>query len=581
MKVFKIFCVVSVLCLCLFACGRRHYPRVLSQANSLAEVMPDSALRLLAQWADSAGNAPERVRMYYHLLTVKAADKACVPHTSDSIIRRVVDYYGHGGDRRLLPMACYYAGRVYRDLGDAPQALDYLQQAAALLEGSYYYELQKAMYAQMGDLFLFQDVYEEALKAYKRSLDFQEKTGDMRGKAAMLCSVGTTYMGCGKPDSALMYYKMAYEHAQALEDSCLENKVLIAVCGLYTQLGEYDSAKYVWQQIKESQSLEGSVMNAVAAGFYHAMGGQDSAIYYYKELLKDENMYSKRDACWGLGKLAQEQGNSRAALEYLQGYTSWTDTIVKHTNADALRKMQALYNYNLREKETSRFMQANVRLRRCLVGSCVFFILLIGLMQYWRLRSQRKEMQVWVQREKIARLEEDSRLQREQLVESNRLKIEELEHRLQESREANDGMHRLLLLQKEQAVSAREVMERELQVQAVGEELFRQSEVYRRFHRAASCNSVVGIQPEDWEELQAAVDVCYRDFTGRLRRVYPLSEMELKICLLLKIEIANNGIARIVGRSTSAIVSARKSLYEKFHGEKGTAQQWDDFIRKM
>ena len=111
--------------------------------------------------------------------------------------------------------------------------------------------------------------------------------------------------------------------------------------------------------------------------------------------------------------------------------------------------------------------------------------------------------------------------------------------------------------------------------------MFRQSEVYRRFHRAASCNSVVGIQPEDWEELQAAVDVCYRDFTGRLRRVYPLSEMELKICLLLKIEIANNGIARIVGRSTSAIVSARKSLYEKFHGEKGTAQQWDDFIRKM
>ena len=30
---------------------------------------------------------------------------------------------------RLLPEACYYAGRFTRDLGDAPQALDYFHQA--------------------------------------------------------------------------------------------------------------------------------------------------------------------------------------------------------------------------------------------------------------------------------------------------------------------------------------------------------------------------------------------------------------------------------------------------------------------
>ena len=575
------FCVVSVLYLCLLACGGRHYPRVLSQADSLLEMMPDSALRLLAQWEDSAEVAPERVQMYYYLLTVKAADKAKITHTSDSIIRRVVDYYEHRGDRWLLPEACYYAGRVYRDLGDAPQALDYLQRAAELLEGSYYYELQKAVYSQMGDLFLRQDVYEGALEAYKRSLDFQEKTEDMRGKAVMLCSIGTAFMGYNKPDSALLCYQAAYEYAKKLEDKRLENRALNSICGLYTQLGEYDSARYALQLIVASHFREESAMNAVAADFYHAVGERDSAIYYYRRLLEDEDMHSKQSAYWGLGKLAQEQGDSRAALEYLQGYASWTDTVVKHTNADAVRKMQALYNYRLREKETLRFMQENARLRRCLLCGCVFFMLLIGLMQYWRLRSRRKELQVSVQREKIARLVKDSRMEREQLIESNRQKIEELERRLQESREQNDGMYQLMLLQKKQAVCANEAMEKELQVQAVEEELFRQSEVYHRFHRAALCNSVVEIQPEDWEELQAAVDACYRNFTDRLRRVYPLSEMELKICLLLKVEIANNGIARIVGRSTSAIVSARKSLYEKFHGEKGSAQQWDDFIRKM
>ena len=111
------FYVLLACCLCLCACREGRYPRVLLQADSLAGMMPDSALRLLGGWADSVWEAPEQVQMYYRLLTVKAADKAYITHTSDSLIRLVLDYYEQEGDRRLLPEAYYYAGRVYRDLG--------------------------------------------------------------------------------------------------------------------------------------------------------------------------------------------------------------------------------------------------------------------------------------------------------------------------------------------------------------------------------------------------------------------------------------------------------------------------------
>ena len=111
------FYVLLACCLCLCACREGRYPRVLLQADSLAETDADSARQLLDGWADSVPGASEQVRMYYRLLTVKAADKAYITHTSDSIIRPVVDYYEQEGDRRLLPEAYYYAGRVYRDLG--------------------------------------------------------------------------------------------------------------------------------------------------------------------------------------------------------------------------------------------------------------------------------------------------------------------------------------------------------------------------------------------------------------------------------------------------------------------------------
>ena len=117
------------LLLLLCACEPRRYPSSLVTADSLASVCPDSALVLLAALEPDTARMPLAHRMYYRLLCVKAADKAYLPHTSDSLIRPLLHYYMEDGDPRLLPEAYYYAGRVYRDLGNDLQALDYFEEA--------------------------------------------------------------------------------------------------------------------------------------------------------------------------------------------------------------------------------------------------------------------------------------------------------------------------------------------------------------------------------------------------------------------------------------------------------------------
>ena len=72
---------------------------------------------------------PQATQMYYQLLTIKAKDKAYITHTSDSLIKNVVKYYEERKDRERLQETYYYAGRVYRDMGDEPQALEHLQKA--------------------------------------------------------------------------------------------------------------------------------------------------------------------------------------------------------------------------------------------------------------------------------------------------------------------------------------------------------------------------------------------------------------------------------------------------------------------
>ncbi|MBP5500378.1 MAG: tetratricopeptide repeat protein, partial [Bacteroidales bacterium] len=118
----------------LSSCSRGpQYPAVLETADSLSYVNPDSAVALLRSVETEMTASQPAVRHLYDLMTLKAQDKADLPLTSDSLILDILQYYEHGGDPNKLPEAYYYAGRVYRELGDAPQAIDYFQKAQTSL----------------------------------------------------------------------------------------------------------------------------------------------------------------------------------------------------------------------------------------------------------------------------------------------------------------------------------------------------------------------------------------------------------------------------------------------------------------
>ena len=85
-------CLLPLLC----ACGPQRYPSSLALADSLASVRPDSALALLESLERDTADMPLAHRMYYRLLCIKAADKAYLPHSSDSLICPVLHYSSFG-----------------------------------------------------------------------------------------------------------------------------------------------------------------------------------------------------------------------------------------------------------------------------------------------------------------------------------------------------------------------------------------------------------------------------------------------------------------------------------------------------
>ena len=166
---------MSVLISAFYACDHRGkpYPATLSRIESLADTNPEEALPLLDRLRDSLSLFDEEQRMYYDLLDLKVNDKVYIRHMSDSLIKRITAFYETYGDRDKLLESYYYMGRVYRDLNDAPEALKYFQKALDVAGDTKRYVLLSKVYSQMGMIYDYQNVYEEAIRMYEKAAQYK------------------------------------------------------------------------------------------------------------------------------------------------------------------------------------------------------------------------------------------------------------------------------------------------------------------------------------------------------------------------------------------------------------------------
>lgn len=169
-------CIIIVLCVLITAgCDAERSPhsKALSAIDSVADVSPRRALAMLDSIRPKINAADKADRNYYDLLRIKTEDKLYVAHTTDTLMLRLLDYYENEGDKRLLPMAYYYAGRVYNDMNDDTRALPYFQKTIELADTAS--PLIYKAYSQMGYIFLYQGLYYKGLKAFRHSYLYNKK----------------------------------------------------------------------------------------------------------------------------------------------------------------------------------------------------------------------------------------------------------------------------------------------------------------------------------------------------------------------------------------------------------------------
>lgn len=576
-----LFLVLVLLCLC--ACRHKPYPQSLITADSLTNVLPDSAITLLKSMENTMQTEPEATQVYYRLLCIKANDKAYIPHTSDSLILPVLHYYIEKGDKQHLPEAYYYAGRVYRDLGDAPQALEYFEKAAETLPEDGGYKLKSKIYSQTGTLLAYQSVYAEALEMYKKGGECDEILNDSIGMIYKLRDIGNMYRELGKRDSALLCFKEANRLSLLLQRTDMFNMMQGQLASIYTDLQEYDSARAALQNaLKHIERPSQSAIFSIASDFYDTTGQTDSAVWYYNELLDFGTIYAKQAAYRRLLEFAIEKGNTKQAPRYLHGFLQYTDSIKKVTQTETIRRMHSLYNYQLREQENNRLKAANDRQTFWIYiisgGLAIALLAFIAYRQY----NKRKRLELERQLDKLRTIEKENREKIESL-ERYKAQKEELEKDLTSADIPENSPQKRQINQKIELLNhilQQKAIENEQEKEA--QDYLFNSDIYRKLQeRANSARGEAYVNPEEWEILKELISPAYPNFFERLHSLHTPNENELHVCLLIKLQFRQADIARLLQLKPESISSIRRRLYQKVTTEKGAPEMWDKIIYSL
>lgn len=571
---------LSALLSLLFGCSGGSCPSALVVADSLISVAPDSALRYLEHLDGEMSSAPESARMYYRLLCIKAADKAYIPHTSDSLILPVLRYY-EKKDKRHLAEARYYAGRVYRDLGDAPQALDYFEKALEVLPKEEAGRLESLIYSQMGTLFYFQGLYQEALKTYKKCSQLSIASADTVGLIYDWRDMANMYYELDCLDSTRLYMEEASRLCLKLRRTDMYGMIRGQLVGIYLDLQEYDSARNALSD--GMQNMEGqseSAVYSIAADFYLQTGQEDSAMYYYRKLLDCGTVYAKRTAYRELLRRAAVEAKAEDVLCNLSGYQQYLDSLQKIDKAETVLRMHSLYNYQIREKEILLLKlksQEKERVLWILTGTLLMFaIAFIAYRQY----HQRKKLQQDIQIEQLRQIEMENR-ERIASLEACQTQKDKLAGNLLRTASATENWH--TDKQKRKLELINRILEQE-KVETVQETEAKQvlfsSALYGQLQaRASSARGEANISSEEWEVLHELVSSAFPRFFERLSALCTtLNENEQHVCLLTKIQFRPADIARLLGLKRETVSSVRARLYKKVTGENGTAEKWDKIL---
>ncbi len=518
----------------------------------------------------------EDARMEERLRRIQAADKAFVVQESTDEIDSIVHYFEKHPSKELLPLSYYYAGRIYSDLEDAPQALDYFQK---VLECEPQDSLAALAHSQMGSLLLRQRMVTASIEHVQAAYEYDVQQADTTGMIFDLRDMGNAFR-CTEDevDSCLNYYEEALRLATEQGDALMQEELKGSIA---VYLIQTDSLQAAWQllhpllvDINQRDASSASTLRSTAAEYYLKTGNTDSACIFFEQLTESGTLYAKQEAYRQLAKHSLAKGDLQKAADLLLNYEKYTDSIAITMQTEALSQADALFNYRLREQENQRLTKTMTKTKTIAAGAIGLLLLSGFTMLFLHERNKRKQIVQQLHMERMKELQEQQYKRSLAYMEENEKKMKELEEQMEKAGQENTQLRKTI----QKLKYANELASIQMQEHQQADKQVKSSAIYQRIQILLNNKESIGMNDEIWKELEEVVEQAYNGFLKRVEDLCPLNWQERNLCLLLKEGFSPSNIAILTAHSKQSISSTRSRLYERSFLEKGTPSQWDEFI---
>jgi len=542
-----------------FGSKKGEVTALLRVAEKSIEKEPDKALILLDS-IQQMEELSEQQQALWCLLYTSVLDRKQIKHTSDSLIQIAVSYYEKNDLPERKMQAYYYYGIVLQDLNDAIQAQDYYLRAYKLGIELERYVFLGRICANLGTLYTYQDLYSQASYFQQKAVSYFEKNRDTVRLSLVFRDMARIHLNEHRLDSAVVNYTKALKYTSDVHKFCMFNELT----GAYARMGDYEKGvSCAHMAYDRAETVEDSCLVSLALGsLYLRMGKKDSAYHYLSFCRQSTNPYTLKDLYLYLAQFEKSRHNWPTYAFYQEQYNVFHDSIDNLTKMETLARLQRLYDYREIEKKKEYYRQESDRktgkLYKLSLGGvgCLLFVVCI-IFYLWKERKKKEE-----QLNQSLRRKEQQYLNSQQYLEERNAVMAQLE-------------------QQYEAVVAQLSEQSSRFTTSVQEKInsshpFFISELYRGVY--AEWKKLDEVQ---WAEVIKMIDhILYKDFTGKIRMLYPrISELDLNVCYLVKLEIPVGRIAVLLSVNSQAISNKRKRLYEKLTQEKGSAQDFDKFIK--
>ena len=528
----------------------------------------------------SACTSPGHEAMRQRLKYVSDCNRADTVFTERWLptVDSLVTYFDRHGSANDRMMAHYVQGRVYHDMGEAPQALECYQLAAEVADTTSsdcdLYTLY-AVYGQMANIFHSQYLPDDEMQALiaAERIAWKDKdtltalnTYELRIRPFFLKS---------DTDSILLIARDAYSRFQkhhSISKSITSLPILINICIAQNKVKEAFNWISIYEQESDHFDDNGNIIPGREVYYYDkgkyelAQGRLDSATVLFQKALRAG---FKEAGYRGLLSVYEKKNYPDSIAKYAKLFAAANDSSYLHVNQNTVHQISAMYNYSRQQKLAEKHAKEARKARRDKILLCslipLLLIAFIIFIRKWRHQSEKKYL-------RLSLIYDRTKSELAASIDRQRLLRYSYEAIAQEKEEEKENLLSQILA-KEQEIQrlkekARQTEEKLQQFTSVDmEAAFKKSEIYQLFNARKSPKYVNNPPSEsDWQKLTDLFRthfVCYYSF---LTYDHNLSINQLRYCILVRLGFDGTEIGILMDKDKDQRYHLRRFAYEELFG---------------